>query len=162
MVSHARSALTAAWNAARRLYHPLPSCGIPTLPASPGSIMVERVGNVISGGGWVMNWAKPAWALACVLPRLCFVKRERGLPHHLFLESGDTGLGPLARDGGRAVPWAARRMPHSSPSSRLEGWTVTSSWCLSHDIAGDQQHLFLVDKETKTCPPVLITCKEMW
>lgn len=122
MVSHARSALTAAWNVAHRLYHPLPSCGIPTLPASSGCIMVEGVGNVISGGGWVvMNWAKPAWALACVLPRLCFVKRERGLPPATCsLSLGTRGLVLWPETEGGLCPGlpAACLTPHPLPTSR--------------------------------------------
>ena len=39
---------------------------------------------------------------------------------------------------------------------------MTPSSCLSHHIASDQPSLFLVVKETKTCPPVLITAKKMW
>ena len=119
MVSHTRWALTTGWRVGHCHYHSLPSRGTPTLPAFPGSTMVQWVGNAISGGGWVvMNWEKPAWALACVLPRLCFVKRERGLPHHLFLESGDAGLvtaqkagssGPRRREG-----WAPGCPPHAS------------------------------------------------
>ena len=52
--------------------------------------VVGWVGNVISDRDWVMNWEKPAWVLACVLLRLCFVKGERYSPH-LCSESEDMG-----------------------------------------------------------------------